>query len=198
MTEEEQSATSDSQDALDKADERLTVGDNWEALRIYLEVIEGDPENAYAINKAGVAYARMGEMEHAERCFFDAVVIDHEFVPALSNLGNIYLDRGENELAIALYKKALKYDPDYSVAHNNIAAAYKRVGKVDKQVNHFKRSQKIMAFGRGAESAEDMGSGETRNYDKEDVPRRRRRFGCLGGVVPLIVLGVAILGLTLL
>ncbi len=194
-TEENQEQCPGIDEAIEKADERLAVGDNWEALRLYLEIIEEDPENAYAINKAGVAYARMGEMEHAERCFYDAVIIDHRFVPALSNLGNIFLDREQNEIAIALYRKGLRYDPNYSVAHNNIAAAYKRIGKIDKQVNHFKRSQKIMAFGRGRESPEEMVSGsEDRDYDPESVPRRpRRRFGCLGGLVTLIGL-LALLG----
>jgi len=183
LSEEREGVTEET--TLDRAEERLTMGDNWEALRLFLEVIEEDPENSHAINKAGVAYARMGEMEHAEQCFYDAVIIDPKFAPALSNLGNVFLDRGENQVAIALYKKALKYDPDYSVAHNNIAAAYKREGQVDKQVSHFKRSQRIMALGRSRDPAEDMMQGSD-DRDRGGVRGVGRRFGCLGGSFVLV------------
>ncbi len=176
---------------LELADSNLKKGDNWEALRLYLEVLEEEPDNAYAINKAGVAYARMGELEHAEQCFYDAVVLDPKLPAALSNLGNIFLNKGENDIAIALYSKALKYDPDYSVAHNNIAAAYKRVGQIDKHVSHFKRSQKIKVFGR------DRHGIGTRGDDEETPARGRvgggfwRRFGCLGGI--LVILAIPML-----
>lgn len=172
---------------LDLANSHLDKGDNWEALRLYLEVIEEEPDNAYAINKAGVAYARMGEMEHAERCFYDAVILDPKFPAALSNLGNIFFNKKENQIAIALYRKALKYDPDYSVAHNNIAAAYKRVGQIDKHVSHFKRSQKIKVFGRDRGGIGGTADDEQSSSGGQTGGGFWRRLGCLGGILITVV-----------
>jgi len=189
----------------------LDHGKNREALDMLREVIENNPEHVEAINKAGVAYARLGDTESAHKCFLQAIKTDHRWVPALSNLGNIYLKWGDNQRAIALYKKALKYDPDYSVAHNNIAAAYKREGEVEKQVHHYKKSQRLRLNnmdssardklgnfwdrlrGRQPEEEEESAAGE---FETEQVSERdssdpvNRRWGCMGAwtVVALILL----------
>ncbi len=187
----------------------LDHGRNEEALQVLRQVIENDPEHVEAINKAGVAYARMGDIESAEKCFVQALKTDHRWVPALSNLGNIYLNRDENQRAIALYKKALKYDPDYSIAHNNIAAAYKREGEVEKQVHHYKKSQrlrlnnmdssakdKLGSFwdrirGRQTEDQEDEGP-RVGGFEEEEVSRSsdpdNRRWGCMGTWAALVLM----------
>ena len=206
---ENQDSTDSFQDAVRLIDE----GRNREALSILQTVIEKNPEHVEAINKAGVAYARLDEMESAEKCFLEALYIDHSFVPALSNLGNIYMQREDYNRAIALYQKALKYHPEYAVAHNNIAAAYKQVGKVDKQVHHYKRSQKLKLRGPddagatggirkfwnrlrgrnghdGQESSESTSSESSEHQDDNDAFKNvgKGRWGCMGAWVVLLLL----------
>jgi len=186
--------------------EQLDRGKNVKALKNLLLVIEEDLENVVALNKAGVAYARLGEVEGAEKCFVRAIIANPQYVPALSNLGNIYMDRGDYDRAIALYKKALKYDPDYAVAHNNIAAAYKSVGNISKQVEHFKKSQKLRLRGEDeSEPGSDPGVDQwTRSratsetdeaqQEEEETPSAwdeldsGRRRGCLGGLLGIIMI----------
>ena len=192
--------------------ELLDTGQNSEALRAFLQIIERDPEHVGALNKAGVAYARMGQVEGAEICFIRAILADYECVPALSNLGNIYLDRGELQRAIALYNKALKYDPDYAVAHNNIAAAYKRTGNINKQVEHYKKGQRIRVRGNDTaaehneEWTRDRAASEEQDAESEESPQAaawdavgsgRRRWGCLGGILVTMIL-IASMGLLVL
>ncbi|MFO8060757.1 MAG: tetratricopeptide repeat protein [Bacillota bacterium] len=187
----EQSAT---EEEFERAVDLLDRGQNREALEILLPFIEQCPEHVQALNKAGVAYARLEEMIGAERCFLRSVIADPQHVAALSNLGNIYLERDDTKRAIALYKKALKYDPDYSAAHNNIAAAYRRTGDRSKQVEHFKKGQRlrlrsqegrndprrpwIRRRARTSEETDASGAGEA-----GDTARAGGRRGCLGSAI---------------
>ncbi len=178
----------------EEAVELLDTGQNSQALRELLSIVEEQPGHVGALNKAGVAYARLGEMEGAEICFTRAIIANPRCVPALSNLGNIYLDRDDNERAIALYKKALKYDPDYHVAHNNLAAAYKQAGQVSKQVEHFKKGQKLRFSRRGSQpddtetwTESDASSEQASDSTTESEPAGAweeldagRSRGCLG------------------
>lgn len=191
---EEVDDRNDEQDAYEEAVRLIDQGSNNQALRILLPLIEEEPDHSDALNKAGVAYARLEEMEGAEICFVRAVLSDPHNAAALSNLGNIYLDRGDNRRAIALYEKALKYEPDYHVAHNNLAAAYKRLGKIGKQVEHFKKSQKLRMRPdpderqrRSRWRRSPARSGAATNDVESGGARETRGLGRLGGCLGLIM-----------
>ncbi|GEM_PF-2532299 len=191
------------QERFEECVDLLDRGRNSQALRQLLSIVEEQPGHVGALNKAGVAYAHLGEMEGARICFTRAIITNPRCVPALSNLGNIYFDRGDNQRAIALYKKALKYDPDYHVAHNNLAAAYKQTGQVSKQVTHFKKGQKLRFSSKGTRSAtqtwteSDATSEETTTaagaegersgaWEELDAGRGRGCLGRLMGVMAML------------
>ena len=172
-----------------EAEELLDKGQNQKALKMLLELLEEYPEddNALIINKVGVAYAQMGEMEKAEKYFYDAILINYQCVPALSNLGNVFLDRDDPHRAIALYKKALKYDADYAVAHNNLAAAYKRIRDIPKQVSHYKRSQQLKTAGETRAEKTDR-RRRVLKQEEEELPNTR---GCWITVLVVVAIIIA-------
>ncbi len=154
-----------------RAQEALDYGDYYEAINIYLELLnELDPPDAELLNKLGIAYARSGKLENAEEAFRAALEQDETYAPALSNLGNIHYSREEYEEAEALYKEAIKYDPDYGTAYNNLAAAYKKQGKIAEAVDALKKSQRLQVKNPPSLPGRSADGG-----------RRRRGLGCLGG-----------------
>ncbi len=205
MHEDEGTEQSTTEEEFQRAVELLGRGHNGEALRILLPLIEQDPDHADALNKAGVAYAGLKEMVGAENCFLRAIIANPRHVAALSNLGNIYLDRDDTTRAIALYKKAIKYEPDYSAAHNNIAAAYRRTGERGKQVEHFKKSQRLKVKSQESQQDEVRRPWTRRRARTADNPSETdqaesggaadagRRRGCLGGTIIGVMLIVTLL-----
>lgn len=126
-------------EALEKL-ERWKLDQAEELLR---QVLDKDPENAKAVNKLGVVYARREELDAAERFFEQAISLDPTDPAPYCNLGNIYAQREWNDRAKALYEKALALDPDYATAVHNLGVLYRRAGDIGKSVELIKRAQRL-------------------------------------------------------
>jgi len=87
-----------------------------QALQTFEAVLEEDPNNPYALNNAGLAYAELGEVEKAIYCFETVLSIDPTFEKAFFNL-----------LDLLLQQKYLKYAAEiYLKYHNHIQSEEKR------------------------------------------------------------------------
>jgi lipoprotein NlpI len=130
--------------------------DFFAADRAFSEVLAGDrlssSEQAFALNKRGVARIGMGHRDLAGADFRAALELAPRFAPALANLGNLLLDEGDVDAAIERYESAIAADPEYAVAYNNLSVAYKRCGRIADAVRALRRSQRIAARAASAAS----------------------------------------------
>jgi tetratricopeptide (TPR) repeat protein len=102
-------------------------GDIFMARKMYREAIDAyreAPETALSVNKIGIAYHQLADLNSAARCYQRAIKLDPKFSQAINNLGTIYYSRQSYRRAIGQYKKVLRMTPDSASTLANLASAY--------------------------------------------------------------------------
>jgi tetratricopeptide (TPR) repeat protein len=97
----------------------LTVeqrGDILMARKMYREAIdtfrEGSPKDPVLLNKEGIAYHQLTQLDSAKKAYEQAIKLKPDYVEALNNLGTVYYATHSYRRAISWYEKALKIAPD--------------------------------------------------------------------------------------
>jgi tetratricopeptide (TPR) repeat protein len=102
-------------------------GDIFMARKMYREAIDAYkqvPASAVMLNKIGIAYHQMADLESARKYYERAAKTDPQYAEAINNLGTIYYARKSYRRAISEYKKALRITPESASAWANLGSAY--------------------------------------------------------------------------
>jgi len=92
-----------------------------EAAEMYQEHSKG---SAVMLNKTGIAYHQMLQINLAEKYYRQALRADPKYSEAVNNLGTIYYARKSYRRAINQYKKALRLNPESGSIWSNLAMGY--------------------------------------------------------------------------
>jgi tetratricopeptide (TPR) repeat protein len=92
-----------------------------EAAEMYQEHSKG---SAVMLNKTGIAYHQMLQLNLAEKYYRLALRADPKYTEAVNNLGTIYYARKSYRRAINQYKKALRLNPESGSIWSNLAMGY--------------------------------------------------------------------------
>jgi tetratricopeptide (TPR) repeat protein len=92
-----------------------------EAAETYLEV---KPPTAIILNKVGIAYHQMSDLNSAQRYYQRSIKLKPDYSEAINNLGTIYYARKSYRRAISTYKRALKITPDSASILSNLGTGY--------------------------------------------------------------------------
>ncbi len=114
-----------------------------EAIKVYLQVLEIEPEHAAAHINVGTLYYNRQDFGAAEKHYRAAVAADSRYALAYFDLGNVLDETGRFEDAVVAYKMALKLAPTYADAHYNLALAYERLREPRKALPHWKAYVKL-------------------------------------------------------
>jgi tetratricopeptide (TPR) repeat protein len=92
-----------------------TRGDIYMARKMYREAVEafrqGPPKDPVLLNKIGIAYHQMLQLDNARKSYEQAVKVKPDYVEALNNLGTVYYARKNFRRAMVWYNRALKLAP---------------------------------------------------------------------------------------
>jgi tetratricopeptide (TPR) repeat protein len=91
-------------------------GDIFMAKKQYREAIEafreGPPKDPVVLNKTGIAYHQLTQLDNALKCYQQAVRYKQDYVEAINNIGTVYYARKSYRRAISQYRRAIKIAPE--------------------------------------------------------------------------------------
>lgn len=129
------------------------TGEKQQAIELYEEILEIDPNYAAACINLGTLHFHQRQYGRAEELYRQATVIDPAYVLAYFDLGNVLDELERLDESIAAYRKAVALVPRYADAHYNLALAYERKGQQRQALCHWQAYIKLDNRGPWADHA---------------------------------------------
>jgi tetratricopeptide (TPR) repeat protein len=94
------------------------------AVTTYSQLLVIEPKNAEIMNKIGVAYQQLGDLDRSGRFYKRAIHANKDFASAVNNYGTVEYEKKHYGKAIGLYKKAIVLRPEMATLYSNLGYAY--------------------------------------------------------------------------
>ncbi len=114
-----------------------------EAIKLYQEVLDFNPNHAKVYNNLGNIFQQQGKLNKAIECYHQALKIKPDYALVHNNLGNAIKAQDNLDKAIECYQKALKILPSAAEIHYNLGAALNEQGKLEAAVQSFDKALEI-------------------------------------------------------
>ena len=118
-------------------------GDIFMARKMYREAIEqykSAPESAILVNKTGIGYHQMLELNLAKKYYEKSIRMDHHYAEALNNLGTVFYAQKSYRRAVNQYKRALKEAPASASIWSNLGTAHFARKKYDDAMEAYEKA----------------------------------------------------------
>jgi Flp pilus assembly protein TadD len=106
--------------ALTRGDIQMARKEYSQAVAEYKIALQGNAKDALLLNKMGIAYQQLGDLNNAERSYKKAMKADKKFASAVNNLGTLEYQRKRYGRSIHYYKEALKRDEQTATVYSNL------------------------------------------------------------------------------
>jgi tetratricopeptide (TPR) repeat protein len=163
------------QEVYQEANQLLQTNKPKDALKLFMKILDHQPDYEPALNKVGVIFAHAGDTEQARVWFQRALDVNPEFGPALGNMAGLLADHNQIDEALDLYLKASRLSPDNPYILNNLAALYKQKGDLENYLKNFKLSQSLFR-------------DQAKREAKDDLRQIRKKSGCAPVLCALVLL----------
>jgi protein O-mannosyl-transferase len=108
-----------------------------DAITLYRDTLEKNPECWIAQNNLGVALFHTGQVQTPIELYEKAIQLNPDFTPAYNNLGLALHRAGRYQEAINLYEQALLFRPNYAEAHNNLGITLYKDDRLPEAIEHY-------------------------------------------------------------
>jgi tetratricopeptide (TPR) repeat protein len=127
-----------------------TRGDIYMARKMYREAIEafheGSHKDAVILNKTGIAYHQMQQLDQARKSYEAAIKVKPDYVEAINNVGTVYYAKKSFRRAITWYSRALKLAPNDAKSasiYMNLGTAQFARKQYDKATESYQAAMKL-------------------------------------------------------
>lgn len=110
---------------------RQEQGQSLEALDIFQDLVQYDPNNGLLLMNLAVGLCAVGKNSEGLRQGARAVLRDPRSAPLWNTLGHLQLSLGKSDEAVDCFEKAASLVSSAAIYRESIAAAYQRMGLTD-------------------------------------------------------------------
>jgi tetratricopeptide (TPR) repeat protein len=111
-----------------------------EAEKIYLTILNEQPQHPDALHLMGVMAHQIGKSDTAVDLIERAIKANPYEADFYNNCGEAYRALKKYELAIARYEQALVITPEFAGAHNNLGNTHKEMNQLNEAVNRYEKA----------------------------------------------------------
>ena len=112
----------------------------FDAVIIYRQAVDSDPNNLSMIANLAIAKIETGKFKDAQAGLEKVLAAKPNNIFALTNLGLVFVKQRNYEKAFKPLTQALQLDPNNAAAHRHMAVALGKLGKTTDAEEHFNRS----------------------------------------------------------
>jgi tetratricopeptide (TPR) repeat protein len=124
---------------LEEAYEALIAGNQEDAITLYKEVLENEPENKLALFGLATTYHRAGQLKLARPLYGKLLAIDPNNEEGLNNFLVLLADESP-EAALDEMQKLERTHPDFSPLPAQMAVIYEKMGNYDEAISNMKHA----------------------------------------------------------
>ena len=157
------------QEAMTQAVAAHKAGELAKAERLYMTILDADPDHADALQRLGVIECQRGRSENGIRLMETALLIDPRHAGALHNRGNAFFELARLPEAIKSYRQALAVRKDAHF-HSNLIFALNFDERADAAQQQAERARWYEAYARTLAPA-------ANRHGNDPDPNRRLRIG---------------------
>lgn len=99
-----------------------------------------NPKNAELLDKIGIAYQELDDMQQAETYYRRSAEFNRHFSSPLNNLGTIEFGRRRYKVAVKWYTKAIRVNPHMATTFSNMGYAYLAWNKYQDAILAFRQA----------------------------------------------------------
>jgi|GEM_PF-2618662 len=125
--------------------EKALYSNPEQALRLFNEVVQSDPNNDAAFLNRGRAYARLGQTERAIQDFDEAIRLNSKDSSAYDDRGHAYLKLRQIRRAILDYDQAIILSPTLYFYYEHRGKAYQALGEAEQAQRDFDKAKTLSA-----------------------------------------------------
>ncbi|MFY9754036.1 MAG: tetratricopeptide repeat protein [Candidatus Acidiferrales bacterium] len=114
-----------------------------EAIKAYEEVLVATPHDSEILNKVGVAYQQLDQLNHAEHYYKSSIKADKTYMSAVNNIGTVEYEKKHYSKAISYYIKASKLRGDMSTVYSNLGYGYFADKEYPEAMNAFQKALQL-------------------------------------------------------
>ncbi|MFB8797813.1 MAG: tetratricopeptide repeat protein [Microcoleus sp.] len=111
-----------------------------EAIAIYRQAIELNPNNPEFHRSLGEVLQRVGKHQEAIASYRQAIELQPKFSKAYHNLGNALSQLKQWPEAIASYRQAIELNPNFPTAYYRLAEALKQLGETESAIAAYRQA----------------------------------------------------------
>lgn len=103
-----------------------------------------NPKDVYVINKLGVTYGRIGQIDNALKYLEEAIKLSPQTAKYYNNLANVYFLANKLEMALKYYKEAISLDPENPNYRINLSNLYNIMGDEKRALKELKKAEELI------------------------------------------------------
>ncbi len=124
--------------------QRLTSeGKLTEALDIYQELLDKDPEQIDILHACAILQAKLTRYPEALASIKKAIDLAKDDASLYNSQGNIFLRQSQLDQAKSAYQKAIQLKPHYAIPYNNLGNCYYRQHDLSKAEEYYQKALAI-------------------------------------------------------